>query len=600
MRWTALWLGLFLGCGVWAAEPLIEGVSKELQACLQSPDDQISLTQGALLICREEYPAVDVARQTAAINALGDQLFKALTQAGTVTEKLDTLRVFVFEQQKFDVPKTDQIADFMLSDVLKNKRGNCLGLSVLCLALVEKSGLKLHGVPVPSRFSGAGHLLVRFDNGATRINFDPAERGATHPDEHYQKVFNLRPEDLKNGIILGNAGKKDVLCILLVNLGGARVEAGRAAAALPLLELAVKTKPAYAPAWNNLGAAKLRLSRFDDARAAYQKALALQSGMVGARLGLAEIAFRSGNAADAEKGIQAVLAEEPENTEARNLLANAHLSRNEWQQAAAVLREVVKFASKDARAYCNLAKALHLGGDLAEAEHAYRQALEVDEECADAYYGLGCELRALGRADDADTAFANALKLNPGHVPTLLNDAQLALLAQKFDIAERGFQKALKADAQNADALGGLVKALVGQKKSADAMRVLADANKTLSSHPAIAILNADLKMSQGEHAAAAALLEKSLPGASENEKTPLLQRLGVCYGKQKLHRKALDVAELLLKKNERDGPALRLAAAANEGLQNRDKAIVYCKKVLELYPDDPVATKAMQRLGGK
>jgi tetratricopeptide (TPR) repeat protein len=595
---SVLYLCLVAQCC--AADKLLEGVSKELQTYLQSPDDQISVTKGALLICKEEYPALDIAKQTAAINALSDALFKELSKAGTVTAKLDALRAFVFEQQKFDVPRTDQLSDFMLSEVLINKRGNCLGLSILCLALTERAGLKLHGVPVPSRFSGPGHLLVRYDDGTTRVNFDPAAGGATNPDAYYHKLFNLRPEDLKRGVILGNATRKDVLCILLVNLGGARVDAGKPAAALPLLELAAKVKPDYAPLWNNLGAAKLRAGDYKGAQLVYQKALELQPKLIGALLGLAEIAFRSGDVAAAEKKIRAILVEEPENTEARSLLANVHLSRNEYQAAAAMLRDVAKAAPKDARALCNLAKVLHLSGDLTEAEHVYRQAIDVDDAYADAYFGLGVELRGLGRADEADNSFAMALKLEPNHAPTLLYDAQSALMASKFDIAERGFQKVVRADANNAEALSGLVKALLGQRKSNDALKVLAEAAKAHPTNPSLAVLNAEVKMGMGDIAGAATALEKALATAAENDKPALLQRLGVCYGKQKLHRKALDLAEQLLKKNDKDVPALRLAAAAYEGLQNKEKAIATYKRILEFYPDDSVATQGLQRLGGK
>src|SRR5207237_5246670 len=116
-----------------------------------------------------------------------------------------------------------------------NKRGNCLGLSILCLALAEETGLKLHGVPVPSRTSESGHMFVRFDDGAARRNFDPVEKGAEHSDAYYEKEFKLSAEDLRSGYALGNAKKRDVLGLLLVNLGGAYVEEGRPEQSLPVL-----------------------------------------------------------------------------------------------------------------------------------------------------------------------------------------------------------------------------------------------------------------------------------------------------------------------------------------------------------------------------
>src|SRR5205814_4243458 len=119
--------------------------------------------------------------------------------------------------------------------------------------------------------------------------------GAAYPDDYYQGLFKLRPEDLKSGYILGNAKKKDVLCLLLVNLGGARVEADAPLSALPLLDQAIAMKPDYAYAHNNLGAARLRMGDAAGAAASYNKALSLQPGLLASRLGLAEIALQRGD-----------------------------------------------------------------------------------------------------------------------------------------------------------------------------------------------------------------------------------------------------------------------------------------------------------------
>lgn len=43
-------------------------------------------------------------------------------------------------------------------------------------------------------------------------------------------------------------------------------------------EKAVELDPTYAPGWNNLGIAYEQLGKFDDARKAYEKALALEPG----------------------------------------------------------------------------------------------------------------------------------------------------------------------------------------------------------------------------------------------------------------------------------------------------------------------------------
>ena len=379
-------------------------VSKDLQALLARPENDIALGRGALLVCKEEYPELDVQAQLALLDASARRLSAELARAKDVMSKLEALRTFLFDTEKYELPKEDRPSDFLLCDVLKLKRGNCLGLSVLCLALAERTGLKLYGVPLPARTAGPGHLLVRYDDGAKRQNFDPVERGAAHPDEHYRKLFKL-PADEKR---LAAASRKEVLSILLANLGGARVEAGRPAAALPLLEQAIALSPGLASAQNNVGAAHLCLGNAAAAEKAYQKALTLLPGMAGARLGLADIALRQGDSASAEKQIKAVMAEEPENVQAKCLLASVQLARGEPGAAAGLLRGAAIAAPKDVLVRCNLGKAHFVAGNFLEAEQAYREALTLDANCADAHSGLGSVLRATGQTQESQTEFAAA------------------------------------------------------------------------------------------------------------------------------------------------------------------------------------------------
>jgi Flp pilus assembly protein TadD len=314
-----------------------------------------------------------------------------------VAAKLDALRELLFDEEKFGLPERDDASAFLLSDVLHNKRGNCLGLSVLCLALAERTGLKLHGVPAPSRSTGPGHLLVRYDDGTHRVNFDPTAQGAAQPDQYYRDLFKLRPADIKRGYSLANASRRDVLNLLLVNLGGARVETGRPAEALPLLTRAVALKADYAPAYMNLGAARLKLGDLNAAETDYRRAVQLDAALVGARLGLAEVALRRANYAEAEKQALSAEALEPENLTAKVLLANVHLNRGQHLQACLLLQEVARAQPDDPSAHCNLATALRLAGRLAEAEGEYRAALKLEPNYAQALDGLAETLKALGR-----------------------------------------------------------------------------------------------------------------------------------------------------------------------------------------------------------
>lgn len=575
-------------------------VSGELKTYLAKGETDIEIGRGALLIAREVHPALDIASHLKTLDRLGEKLAVELTRAGSARARLDTLKSFLFEVENYRLPTQDDASSFLLPDVLKNKRGNCLGLSVLCLALAERAGLKLHGVPVPSRLSGPGHLLVRYDDGRTRINFDPTEKGAAHPDDHYRKLFKLRPAEIKKGYILGNATAKDVLNLLLVNLGGDRVVSGRAEDALPLLRQAIAVNPKYAPAYNNLGAAHLELGDWENAEKAYRKAIELDPGFVAARTGIGTLALRKGNAQVAEEEAMLVLAAEPENIEAKGLLANVYLTRGEYRAARGVLAEIVRAQPKNVRARCNLGTALRMAGDYEEAELSFRKALEMDSKCADAHFGLGQVANALGRKAEARRAFVNALKIDPHHVPTHLAQARTAQKAGKFPLAQAGYDAVLKSQPQHLEALGGLAEVLLAQRKFVEAEKRLLAVAKAHPGNFSITMLLGEVKMGRGDSRGALALLQAALKNAPKDARVPLKQRIAVCYGKLRNHRKAWETAEEILKDNPSDLVALRIAAAACEGFRNRVKAIQYYKRILALDPNDVKAKKAIARLGSR
>jgi tetratricopeptide (TPR) repeat protein len=597
---SCVWLAAATGRLAGAEAPAPPAaLSKELEACLALPDERMDLGRTALLIAKEERKDLDVAAEVKKLDALAARLGEMLTKAGTVEGKLDALRRLLFEEEKYGLPEKDDAAAFLLSDVLHNKRGNCLGLSLLCLALAERTGFKLRGVPVPSRLSGPGHLLVRYDDGERRSNFDPTQQGAARPDEYYRELFKLKPEDLKEGYLLGTATSRDVANLLLVNLGGTRVEAGRAAEAIPLLARAAALKPRYAPVYVNLGAARLRLREIAGAERDYKKALELDPHLVAARLGLAEVALRRGKPDEAESQAMTAEALEPENLAAKMLLANVCLARHQYRAACLLLNEVIRAAPKDTLARCNLGTAHRQAGEFAEAEQAFRAALEIDPHNADALSGLAETLRATGQAAQADAAQAEALKADPNHPATRLAQAQAARQAGDLRAAQTAYEAVLKGQPGHFEALGGLVEVLIAQGQVAAAEKRLAEAKELFPDHPAIPGLLSDLKMRTGDFRAALTVLREALRAPGEPDAL-LLQRLAICQGRLGEHAQARETAEQVLKRIPSDLTALRVAAAASENLRDRNAAIGYWRKIRDLMPEDPAAPKALARLGDK
>ena len=131
-----------------------------------------------------------------------------------------------------------------------------------------------------------------------------------------------------------------------------------ATSAIPMPEPATRT----AEDWFNLGC-ELDTSSPDEARQAYEQALALDAGQVDAHVNLGRLFHRGGDTAGAETHYRAAIAIAPD----------------------------------DAVAHFNLAGLLEETGRADPAVDAYQRALAADPDFADAHYNLGLLLDSLGR-----------------------------------------------------------------------------------------------------------------------------------------------------------------------------------------------------------
>ena len=114
---------------------------------------------------------------------------------------------------------------------------------------------------------------------------------------------------------------------------------------------AVERNPSQADWWHNLGIARQRLGRAEEAAEAYRRGLALR----------------------------------PQNRELRRPAS----AKSEW------------------------AYRLHIDGDYAGAVTLYRELLADDEESALIWYNLGLAYQALGQVEPAREALVRAAKLDP-------------------------------------------------------------------------------------------------------------------------------------------------------------------------------------------
>lgn len=149
-----------------------------------------------------------------------------------------------------------------LESVLEARRGSCVGLGTLYIALGELLGWRVEGVLVP------GHFYVRVDEeGGKRRNVELLRRGEEMPDTWYAQRFPVPGRGAREyGRPLS---PKEVLGVVEYDVGQARLRQARWSEARRAFRLSTSLFPELAEAYASLGEAAQLVGALDEARLGY-------------------------------------------------------------------------------------------------------------------------------------------------------------------------------------------------------------------------------------------------------------------------------------------------------------------------------------------
>lgn len=131
---------------------------------------------------------------------------------------------------------------------------------------------------------------------------------------------------------------------------------------------------------------------------------------------------------------------------------NAHLGRNEFEQATACYREAIRLKPDYADAYNNLGLACLAQGKRVEAEGFLVQALALNPALGRAHYNLGVIAQDAGRIDAAAERFRQATALTPGSAEILVRLGHCLHLLGRDAEAVAALESALAVDPACIDA----------------------------------------------------------------------------------------------------------------------------------------------------
>jgi tetratricopeptide (TPR) repeat protein len=174
-------------------------------------------------------------------------------------------------------------------------------------------------------------------------------------------------------------------------------------------------------AFSNHGQALFKQGRVEEAIAEYEKAVALDSNLDAARLGLGEALMQQGKFDDAIGQFTKVLELNPENSGARLQIGVLRGRQGKYDEAVADFSEILRRNPDDLAAHNNLGNVLTLQGKHDEAVKHFEKAVQLSPEHASAHNNLALAYKKLGRIADAIAEYREAIRLNPEQTEALNN-----------------------------------------------------------------------------------------------------------------------------------------------------------------------------------
>jgi hypothetical protein len=192
--------------------------------------------------------------------------------AGDMKKTLDSILSVVYKSWKIRFDPVDTAIETLLPYlVFQNRKGACLGVSLIILMLAEKLNCPVYGVMLP------GHFFCRYDDGKRRINIEPNKEGFAHPDDYYRKRY---PVGNRPWYDLGSLPAAATIGMLCYNAGALCLKQKQSDAAIAYYRESARRIPGFVEAKGNLALAYAKKGNLDTALVLFEELFAAYPDLV--------------------------------------------------------------------------------------------------------------------------------------------------------------------------------------------------------------------------------------------------------------------------------------------------------------------------------
>jgi regulator of sirC expression with transglutaminase-like and TPR domain len=212
----------------------------DFHAYAEQPDDELDLLEGALLIAKDAYPALDPEEIEAHLDALAEPLIRAGVAAMPAPSQARALAEHLFVRLGFRGNRDDYYdpKNSFLNEVVARRVGIPISLSLLYVEVARRSGVTASPVGFP------GHFLARIDDLERRVVVDPFHGGEALDEVGLAELLRRAGSKLRySSDMIAATPVRHVLARMLMNLRGIYASRGDYARLLVILDRLIDILP---------------------------------------------------------------------------------------------------------------------------------------------------------------------------------------------------------------------------------------------------------------------------------------------------------------------------------------------------------------------
>jgi tetratricopeptide (TPR) repeat protein len=379
--------------------------ARSFEQVLRYSDSDIDIGTAALLLSERPDGEFDIRRYRQMIDDMAETILERLEAKRLKPDyrAIEVINQYLFDELHYSaVDNADDAGHLFLDSVMKKKKGYCLSLSILYLAIGERLGMPVYGVVVP------GHFFVRYDDGVRQFNIETTSNGNIAPDDYYISTFKV-PAQGYDSIYMRNLTNRETLSCFLNNLSNVRQASGDLDGAIADLEMALRLAPGLSTAYSNLGNLYAKKGWTDKAIEQYNRAIQFNLNESKAYHNRAGAYMTLGRRWDAIRDFDRAISLDPNLVDAYRGLADAYRQEKYYPEAIVRLHRARQLFPANADLITQMADVQRESGDTADAIATYQQALKAAPGDIRALFGLGMSYSQDGDADKAIEAYKKAV-----------------------------------------------------------------------------------------------------------------------------------------------------------------------------------------------